>query len=324
MRYFAWRDPRPHEQEHFEVLVGRRWIRVGIGGLIAVAIVIVFAPGRRLKIACAVGRAALFGGLAMLGSGLWNALFPALRRVDVPVPGLPRPLDGVTIAHVSDLHYGMPFTQSAARRGLRSVKAVAPDLIVFTGDFVSYRRHLRRLPLLLRPLHARYGMYACVGNHDHWAGLREVHQMLHACGIELLMNEHRAVAIRGATLVIVGVDDLWDGSPDLERALAGTPDGAPVLLLAHSPDYATTAACWPVVLQLAGHSHGGHIRLPILGPLLLPRHGIRHDRGFHRVGRMWLYVSHGLGGWPLRIGCRAETTILTLRCEAQMRPGHNF
>ena len=106
---------------------------------------------------------------------------------------------------------------------------------------------------------------------------------------------------------------MWDGAPDLERALADTPADAPIILLAHSPDFADIAARSHVALQLAGHSHGGHIRLPWLGPLLLPRHGVRHDRGLHRLGEMWLYVSHGLGGWPLRLGCRAEVTLLTLR-----------
>jgi predicted MPP superfamily phosphohydrolase len=189
-------------------------------------------------------------------------------------------------------------------------------MIMFTGDFISYARYLRRLPLLMAPLRAPSGMFACAGNHDHWVGLSDVAQVLARCGIDLLLNEHRTITIRGERLVVAGVDDLWDGEPDLDRALAGAPQGVPVVLLAHSPDYADIAARSPVILQLAGHSHGGHIRLPWLGPLLLPRHGIRHDRGLHRLGNMWLYVSHGLGGWPLRIGCRAEVTLLTLRTDA--------
>lgn len=244
---------------------------------------------------------------------MWSALFPLLKRVDLPVCELPPGLDRLAIAHVSDMHYGMPLTRAAVRKGLRAVQEAEPQVIVFTGDFVSYARYLPELSPLLAALHAPSGLFACNGNHDHWAGLDRVAQVLDECGIELLTNEHRVLSIRDARLVIAGVDDLWDGVPDLTRALAGAPYDVPVVLLAHSPDYADRAARSPVMLQLAGHSHGGHIRLPWLGALLLPRHGIRHDRGLHRIGDMWLYVSHGLGGWPLRIGCRAEVTLLTLR-----------
>lgn len=310
-RYFAWRSAHLHESH--QVLVGRRWLQAGSGGLIAFLITLVFWPGRRVKAIAAMLGVALSSSLLMLGSGVWNALFPMLRRVDLPVLGLPPDLEGVMIGHISDMHYGMPLTRAAVRKGLEAIQEAKPDVIVFTGDFVSYARYLRELSPLLAGLHAPSGMYACNGNHDHWAGLARVARMLDDCGIRLLTNEHRTLAIRDARLVIAGVDDLWDGAPDLDRALAGAPLDAPVVLLAHAPDYADIAARRPVMLQLAGHSHGGHIRLPWLGALLLPRHGIRYDRGLHRLEDMWLYVSHGLGGWPLRIGCRAEVTLLTLR-----------
>lgn len=302
-----------HEGQHYQVLVGRRWLQAGAGGLSAFLMTLLFLPGRRVKTIAGSLSVALSSGLIMLGSGVCNALFPFLKRIDVPVRGLPPGLDGATIGHISDMHYGIPLTRAAVRKGLQAVQEAGPDLIVFTGDFVSDSRYLRELAPLLALLHAPSGIFACNGNHDHWAGLDHVVRMLDECGIELLTNEHRTLPICDARLVIAGVDDMWDGAPDLDRALAGAPLDAPVVLLAHSPDYADIAACSPVMLQLAGHSHGGHIRLPWLGALLLPRHGIRHACGLHRLGEMWLYVSHGLGGWPLRIGCRAEVTLLTLR-----------
>ena len=312
-RYFAWRAAHAYQGQQFQVLVGQRWMGTGLGGISALVVALVLVPGRRIKTVAGVLVVTLSSGLFMLGSGVWNALFPVLKRVELPVRGLPPGLDGITLAHVSDMHVGMPFTRAAVQRGLRAIQQAKPEVILFTGDFISYTRSLPDLPSLLAPLRAPAGIFACVGNHDHWAGLEQVAQVLVTCGVQLLINEHRTLQLREAQLVIAGVDDLWDGVPDLERALAGAPPDVPVVLLAHSPDYADLAAQGPLMLQLAGHSHGGHIRLPWLGPLLLPRHGIHHDRGLHRLGNMWLYVSHGLGGWPYRLGCRAEVTLLTLR-----------
>lgn len=312
-RYFAWRTAHSYQEQQFQVLVGQRWMGTGLSGLVALTVVLILLPGRRIKAIAGVLAAMLSSSLFMFGSGIWNALFPVLKRVVLPVRGLPPALDGITIAHVSDIHAGMPLTRSAIRRGLRAVQQARPEMILLTGDFVSYVHALPDLPSLLTPLHAPSGIFACAGNHDHWAGLEQVTQVLESCGVQLLLNEHRTLTICDAHLVVAGVDDLWDGMPDLERALEGAPSDVPVVLLAHSPDYADLAACRSIMLQLAGHSHGGHIRLPWLGPLLLPRHGIRYDRGLHRLGNMWLYVSHGLGGWPFRLGCRAEVTLLTLR-----------
>ena len=313
-RYFAWRRPRPDVLAHFQVLIGWRWIVAGaVVCLVALARVLVLPlPHRGRAIGAMVAGGGAAGVLTLL-AGIRNAAIPLLKRVDLPLADLPPSLAGRMIAQISDLHLGVPLSRSAVRRALAAVQAARPDLIVITGDFVSYTRHLPLLREALQDLRAPYGLYASLGNHDHWTDLASLARLLGECRVRLLVNEHRAVTIGDATLVIAGVDDLWDGRPDLDAALAGVPAGAPIILLAHSPDYADRAAQSAVAVQLAGHSHGGHIRLPLLGPLLLPRHGVRYDRGLRRVGRMWLYVSHGLGGWPLRVGCRAEVTLFTLR-----------
>jgi predicted MPP superfamily phosphohydrolase len=249
--------------------------------------------------------------------GLRGAAFPTIEHVDLPIDRLPEVFDGFKIAQLTDLHLGVPLTHGAMRRAVAAVEAEQPDLIALTGDYVSFSRHLPLLREALQSLSAPYGLYAIFGNHDHWTHPEVIAQLLRDLGIHLLVNEHRTVRAGDEVLVIAGVDDLWDGHPDLEAALAGVPAGAPVILLAHAPDYADTAALGPVAVQLAGHTHAGHIRLPGLGPLFLPRHGVRYDRGLHRVGQMWLYVCHGLGGWPIRIGSRAEVTVFTLRRVAE-------
>jgi predicted MPP superfamily phosphohydrolase len=310
--YITWRVPKPGEDSNFEVLFGWRWA-VAVVGLGLIAVLVVFrAQSRRL----AVGRILLVGGVAAilaLIQTLRGALFPVFSHVELPVDDLPLALDGLKIAQLSDFHLGMPMSIAATRRAVVAVQAERPDLIALTGDFVSYRRHLPLLRTMLAPLSAPLGVFAVYGNHDHLENAADIGCLLDELGFTVLLNEHRRVGVDASAFAVAGVDDLWRGEPDLTSALAGIPAGMPIILLAHAPDYADIAARAPITLQLAGHTHAGHIRLPILGPLVLPRHGIRYDRGLWRVGGMWLYVSEGLGGLPMRIGSRAEATLLTLR-----------
>jgi predicted MPP superfamily phosphohydrolase len=313
-RRFSWRRPAAGAAPHFEVLVSSRWTAAvaAITGLAALAL------GRlpRARRAPALGGllfGMLFGGLLLLLEGVRGAAFAVFRRVDLPIDQLPPALEGFTIAQLSDLHLGVPLTYRAIRRAVAAVESARPDLIVLTGDYITYDRHLPLLRAALAPLAAPHGILAIFGNHDHWTDLPAITRLLQDLGIEVLVNRHRTLAVGDAQLVIAGVDDIWDGAPDLDAALAGAPAGAPVILLAHSPDFADEAARSCAAVQLAGHTHAGHIRLPGLGALFLPRHGIRYDRGLWRVGNMWLYVSQGLGGWPIRIGCRPEATLFTLR-----------
>jgi predicted MPP superfamily phosphohydrolase len=240
---------------------------------------------------------------------------PTLESVTLRLPTLPAGLDGLRIGQISDSHLGMPHAARNLAWAVAQMRRAQPDLVVLTGDLVSHRRAISRLPALLRGLRAPLGVYAVPGNHDYWEGLADQRAALARANIPLLLNEHRRLRWNGADLWLVGVDDIWAGRPDLAAALEGVPADAFTLLLCHAPDAADEAARHGIAVQLSGHTHGGHLRLPLLGPFSRPRFGLRYVMGSYQVGTMALYVSRGLGGLPLRLFCRPEATIFTLRCD---------
>ena len=276
-------------------------------------------PSRRRMLKL-LGGAILAGGAALAAGGAY-ALFAEARwlkheRVTIPVPGLPASFEGFRIVQLSDLHIE-PFTGSAfIERVVAVVNGLAPELVVLTGDFVS--RHAAaaaELTPILSQLRAPHGAFACLGNHDVWAGRRPIVQELDRAGVPVLINERSVIDVAGTPLVVAGIDSAWGGSPNLHRALAGAPEGAPVILLAHEPDLIDgPTADSRVTLQLSGHSHGGQVRVPGLGAPVLPYLGRRYPLGLYRVGESWLYTSRGIGmtGLPLRFNCRPELTEITL------------
>jgi predicted MPP superfamily phosphohydrolase len=280
--------------------------------------------------AAALGAAAGLVGLARFGGSLgagagWAAGLvwsyaahveparPRLERVELRLPRLPAQLDGLRVGHLSDLHLGFREAEENLAWALEQLRREAPELVALTGDYVSFQHAIPDIAALLRGLSAPLGVYAVPGNHDYWEGVDDVRNALALCGIPLLVNEHRRLSWRGAELWLVGLDDVWDGSVNAPRALRGVPRDACKLLLAHSPDYADEAARHGFDAQLSGHTHGGHIRLPLLGPLGLPRFGRRYVLGRLQAGGMALYVSRGLAGPPLRFLCPPEATLITLR-----------
>jgi hypothetical protein len=238
---------------------------------------------------------------------------PRLERVTLTVPRLPAPLDGLRIGQISDTHLGFRYTADNLAWAVALMQRERPDLVAITGDLVALQSAIPEIPMLLRGLEAPLGVFAVSGNHDYWEGIDDVRAALALCGIPLLRNEHRRVVVEGAELWVAGLDDVWDGEPSLEAALRGVPPQAFTLLLCHEPDYADEAAARGVDVQLSGHAHGGHLRLPLLGPMALPRFGRRYPMGHYRIGPTTLYVARGLGGVPLRFGCPPEATMLTLR-----------
>lgn len=272
--------------------------------------------------------ALLLTGLGLLGGAIAfyarrvHPYRPRLEFVDMPLPSSAARLDGVRIAFVSDTHVGPHFPAEALERTIALVEQSRPDLLLFGGDYIS--ESPRFLSPALAQLDrmacaARYGAFAVLGNHDASNGIERVAEAFAGSSIRLLRNESTRVDLRDDYLWIVGVDEGLLGSPNVEAAFADVPAGEPAIALWHEPDYAEAVAPFRPLLMLSGHTHGGQVRLPPIGPLALPLAGRRYSSGRFTVDGMPLYVSRGVGIYrpPVRLNCPPEVTVITLRtgCE---------
>ena len=242
----------------------------------------------------------------------------------INLPTLPSELDGFTILHVSDIHYAPYTSQEFLRCLVEECLQISPDLIAFTGDFQTYPEVIETTAEMLSPIgkwsqteRDGLGAVAVIGNHDREAGAAHTMDALRRAGIKVLHNSHARIDKNGATLYVAGVADPWSWRADLDLALHGVPQDSCTVLLAHVPDFLVTAARRDISLQLSGHNHGGQIKLPVLGPVLVSsRYGRRYAEGFHKMGNTLMYVSRGIGGKPpIRLGCKPEITRLVLRSE---------
>lgn len=237
----------------------------------------------------------------------------ALERVQVALRSLPSRQNGLRIAFLSDFHCGPLVGPDHIARAVAMAQEAAPDLILLGGDYVTgsadYAEPCARE---LAHLQAPLGVYACLGNHDYWTDADAVTRALQRAGIRVLCNAGVRVA---EGLWVAALDDVWEGKPSLETALRGMPTNAAAVLLVHEPDFADRiAADGRVALTLSGHTHGGQVRFPLLGPPVLPYLGRRYPAGLYRLGEMLLYVGRGVGliAPPVRFNCRPEVTVLTL------------
>jgi hypothetical protein len=274
---------------------------------------------RRSFLRVSAAGAATIAGAAALGAG-WATLVepnrPVVEQITVPLPRLPARLDGLRLAQLSDLHISQYTTAGDIDRAATLAMRQSPDLLVLTGDFIwrevwEYAEHLVEP---LRSLHAPLGVYAVLGNHDHWEGAALAARVLAEAGVTLLVNQSQRLPV-DAPLWLVGLDDVWERKHDMATALAEAPDDECKLLLVHEPDYADEAARYPVDLQLSGHSHGGQINLPGYGRPVLPYLGQKYPAGLYQVGQLALYTNRGIGviAPPVRLNCPPEVTLLTLR-----------
>ena len=211
-------------------------------------------------------------------------------------------------------HAGSPSDLCRAVALLASEK---PDLILMGGDFASESpRYAEQAAGAVAPLveAARLGAYAVLGNHDMECGAKKVTAALEDRGVQVLRNESVAIETGNGTLWIAGVDEITHFNHDARATFAQIPLGAAVLALWHEPDFAEQAAERGAFAQVSGHTHGGQIRFPFIGPLVLPRFGRRFIRGKFSVDGMTLYVSRGAGVYrpPVRFRCPPEVTLITL------------
>lgn len=233
----------------------------------------------------------------------------ALRR-------LPRELDGLRIVQLSDIHHS-PFTSRAqVERAVEAANDLKPDIIALTGDYVSHEpNYAAPCAEMMGRLRARYGVFAVLGNHDHWTDAQLITDLFRAEGITVLVNQGMRFEQNGGSFWLSGVDDTMVGLEDLPLALSGAKEDEMKLLLAHNPIILRRAARAGVDLVLSGHTHGGQITWRSeKNAAGRPRR--RLLRGLGRQGDTQIYVTRGLGTvvLPVRYGCPPEVSLLELKC----------
>ena len=265
------------------------------------------------------------GLLALIGIwGYFGANHLVVRPVALRFERLPRGLDGLRIAQVSDLHVGPHTSRRHLRRIERAIRDARPDLIAITGDQVDdYAGDVEHFVAAFGGLRAPLGVFAIPGNHDVYAGWDAVRRGMEAAGMTVLVNDSVAVERGGARLRVAGTGDpagrAWtrgnrSGSgPDIPRTLAEVRDGEFTLALAHNP------ALWPALaergvdLTLSGHTHWGQLAIPRLRWSLASPF-LELAMGIYRRGSSVLYINPGTNYWgvPFRIGAWPEVTVVTL------------
>ncbi len=246
----------------------------------------------------------LFGAAAAVDGFLIESDWIEVTRHKISTP-LAAPLK---IAHLSDLHtYGVGRRE---RRLLALLETERPDLIVVTGDTLAGSGSYEMCRQLLARLHAPLGVWVVRGNWENWRPLKGERAFYASAGVNFLLNEARQ-AREGVWML--GLDDPSSGSPNFAAALKGVPRDAFVIALFHSPFYfdQVVSRC---PLALAGHTHGGQVRLPFLRPLWLPRGSGRFLAGWYEQGGSRMYVSRGVGTsvLPVRFLCRPELAVITV------------
>jgi uncharacterized protein len=271
------------------------------------------------------------GGAVGLAATSWHSLLfaptnPVVTEEEVLLRGLPRPFDGLRIAQLSDLHFSGLVQERYLAKCVEMTNALEPDLVFLTGDYVTMegwsrradttRDYIEPLPEILGDLQGRAGRFAVLGNHDVTVNPRAVTRALTQAGIRVLRDERVALTRAGERLPIVGLADFGTQYVDQEKAFSGIPPDEPALILMHNPDLFGIGMDHRNGLIFAGHTHGGQVRIPFLGPVYVPsRFGTRYLFGRFEKGDLCMLVNRGLGviRYRIRLNCRPEITLVTLR-----------
>lgn len=222
------------------------------------------------------------------------------------------------LVQISDFHFGTWLNLSLLDEAIQQINFLQPDLVAITGDFVTHDPDIH-YPLLVQALSrlkSKDGVVAVLGNHDHWSDPIAVRKILQDAQIDELNNRHVSLQRGNHLLHIAGVDDYVEHLDNLPKVISQLPELEPAILLAHEPDYALISSkTGRFALQLSGHTHGGQVRLPGIGAMILPQYGKKFPCGMYQVGSMALYTNRGLGMAELdiRYNCSAEITVFILQ-----------
>ena len=260
-----------------------------------------------------------------------------IEHLTVSLPRLPQQFEGLSVAALADLHAGLPWRRAGAvGRTVEAINSRGPDVILLLGDIVDRLPHASSYLGLMADLRAVECIYATLGNHEHeykWVDRRmrrrplltvaDWRRLYAEAGIELLVNEARPLERGTERIWLVGIDDCRSGHADPAGALAGVPPDECSIGFTHHPDIIDHPHARRLDLLLAGHTHGGQLRVPLLGVRHVScRDPQRRAFGWVEHNGTRMYVTRGAGeGIPLRIGCPRQIPVFTLRQGEISPPG---
>lgn len=239
-----------------------------------------------------------------------------VTRRTIPVPRLPVGFEGIRIALLADIHHGPLTGLDYIHRVVKETVSLSPDLIALAGDYVHHGgQYTRPCFEVLSGLKAPLGVYAVMGNHDHWDAPKETHIAIREAGFTDLTNTGSWLEKGASRLRIAGVGDLWEDRQDLKAALGDTAPDEACVLLSHNPDYLEILDDPRARVVLSGHTHGGQVYFPPFGAPLIPSaYGQKYRYGLVKTPFSQVYVTRGVGTIypPVRLCCPPEIALLTL------------
>jgi predicted MPP superfamily phosphohydrolase len=243
----------------------------------------------------------------------------SVHEKELEIPRLPPELDGLTIAHLTDFHFTGKVGKAWFQEVVRRTNELDADLVALTGDLVDKEKTFPWLGDTLGRLRARHGVYFILGNHDLNVDHRRLREMLRGFGLIDIGSRWQTLRVREGEFVLAGNELPWFApAADMDAAPPRQANGSPIrIVLAHSPDQLPWARRNDIDLMLAGHTHGGQFRFPIVGPVVTSSLiGSRFAAGTYYCEPTVLHVSRGLSGTVLlRLNCPPELTRLVLRCK---------
>ncbi|WP_171681868.1 metallophosphoesterase [Paenibacillus planticolens] len=259
------------------------------------------------------------GGLAGSYASYIEPKWYEFTRINLSFERLPNNFHGLKLLQFSDLHLGHHLNLQDLEHIVSLINHEKADIVTFTGDLFDSQitEDPASTSKLLASLEAPLGKWAVLGNHDKLNKTNHTLSILQEGGFQMLLNAFKKISYKGQTIQIAGVEDKLTGNPDITMTLQGANTQMFTLLLSHCPDFADEAAALPIDLQLSGHSHGGQVRLPVVGALFTPLQAKNYVMGLYEVpdSKMLVYTNRGIGTTflPFRFLCRPEITVITLQ-----------
>ncbi|EOO16200.1 metallophosphoesterase [Bacillus cereus] len=244
---------------------------------------------------------------------------------EIEAPTIPKEFNNKKILQFSDVHLGPEFTLKQLDNLVEKMNELCPDIVVFTGDLIdkfgSYNEEREEAKEILRKIHAPLGKYAVFGNHDRGGGGSLFYKRyMEEAGFSVLVNDVQKIKVENDKYITIsGLDDLLLGKPQIDSTLKNLRQQDFNMLLVHEPDVVDKVAGYPVDFQISGHSHGGQVQIPFVGPLITTKLAEKYVEGMYELeGKsksLYLYVNRGIGTtrMPVRFWSVPELSVFVLK-----------